>query len=360
MLIKRKCGLISVAIVLLSAAGFSQTTVVNTIDVPNEGTSVWDLVDDGDGIVSQWFTVPEGKTGTGVKMFVDVGNALDYGHAQSELVLRVRDDANSDDVLYTTRLHVQDLGGTTGWISVTGMSLPPSSDYFMHLAGSSAAGATNPLNTYMSVRKEVTAANPDYYPGGYAASGTSPASAVGDRIDFLAKITCVPGPVRTIDVIHEGLSTYGLSGTGALGQFFTVPPEHTCTEMRIRVSIGDAQSHYTTHQVVFRIRDHDNGDAVVASMSKGINEWSAETDWMVLSDMNLPPGSNYYASVLTNVSGLENYIRMFKENTPANPDYYPYGYAAYGYTGNTPLGNNIDLQTEITLVPPQGTLIIVK
>ena len=275
-------------------------------------------------------------TCTAVKINVSIGNAGSTlpGH---ELILRIRYEEDGITEYITTTKTAGSFDGSLDWVELTGLDLPPN-DYYLTIFSNSSS-----LSPYLFLRKELTPADPDYYSEGYAASGWSGETTIGDRVDFEAEITLVDdtSTTRTIDVLDEGTQLHTVGSIS--GQWITVPAGWTLSEAKINVDIGNAAATFPGHEVIFRIKYYEGGTAKYITTTKTAENFDSTLDWVELTGLNLP-ANDYYLSIFSNSSSLSPYLSLRKELTPADPDYYADGYAASGWSGETPVGDRVILR----------------
>jgi len=341
-------------IVMLAIASVAQAVIVETIDVANEGTQLDSM---GNASAGEWFTVPEGSNCSWVAMNVDIGSATNSRPGYEDIYFRIRYDIDGVVKYITTSKSIDTFSGSNDWIKLTGLDLPPN-DYYAAIFSNYAD-----LRPYVHLRKEATPADPDYYSDGYAAKGWSGETAVGDRVDYEAEINFIgenkQSTIRTIDVPNEGTKR-DYAGTDSAGEWITVPEGTTLSAVRMAVDIGTAIDNRPGYEdIYFRIKYYEGGNAKYITTTKRVDSFVGSVDWAELTDLDLPP-NDYYVHVFSNYAGLRPYLYLIKELNPADPDYYSNGHAAKGWSGETAVGNRVDYEVKITLLYPQGTLIVIE
>jgi hypothetical protein len=169
--------------------------VINTYSGSN--TTYWKLIDNGEGCAVQWFTVPKATKGTKFEFLAEIGQAYSAGYHCNVQIY------SADGTYIATGSKTADqFEYSSDWVAVENLSLKPGK-YFaqMFTKDTGFKGYLHAIRVY-----------PSTYAGGYAAGGWSGGTALGDGMDFKARLTVVqdttvvltPGDANGDDLVDVG------------------------------------------------------------------------------------------------------------------------------------------------------------
>lgn len=173
---------------------------------------------------------------------------------------------------------------------------------------------------------------------------------------LLCAVAAQAAVINTYDGAVTSWWNLNANGSGAAAQWFTVPAGTVGTKFEFYCEKGaTVEPAYSCIVAIYT-----PGDSLVGIGSLSADQFSTYGNWVPVTMNGTAPLSlvsgSYYAQMWTNQAGFSGYLHAGM----VDPGNYSGGYAAGGWNGGTPTGDNQDFYARLTVeaIPEPATGLI--